>query len=295
VRIAYDMETGDPDDALALCILADHPAVELAALTLNPGTREQVGIARRILERAGAAAVPVGARAPDREAGAVSAFHREWLGDVAAAAPDAPAHEVLAAALQADPATVLVSGAPLHNVRDLLRNHPGVRIERWVAQGGFAGDNVVPPELRLPKFAGRTMTESHNFGANKKATLAVLNDDRVRARDLVGKNVTHGVAWDAALQAQVRAMDGVRPGLRLAAEAMDVFLAAEPAGKLLHDPIAVGAAIDPSIMTWVDAEVTYRGGRWGSEPAPGSRSRVAVAVDRAALLRTLVAPAERPG
>ena len=39
VRIVFDMETRDPDDVLALCLLCDHPAVELGAVTLNIACR----------------------------------------------------------------------------------------------------------------------------------------------------------------------------------------------------------------------------------------------------------------
>ena len=35
-----------------------------------------------------------------------------------------------------------------------------VILKRWVAQGGFAGDSVVPPEHRLAKFAGMTVRAS---------------------------------------------------------------------------------------------------------------------------------------
>jgi inosine-uridine nucleoside N-ribohydrolase len=239
VRIAFDMETVDPDDVLTLCLLATHPAVELAAVSVNPGSRVQVGVVRRLLERLDRTSVPIGARDPGRPSGnEVSQFHFDWLDGIAPRDPDMAAHEVLAAALAADPATVLLSGAPLHNVRDLLREHPDVRVERWVAQGGFAGDNIVPARLRLSKFAGATSTESHNFGANKKATLAVLADPRVRERRLVAKNVTHAVAWDPALHAAIARLDTPTLGVRLMYEAMDVYLREHREGKLLHDPIA---------------------------------------------------------
>eukprot|EP01043_Picozoa_sp_COSAG02_P064766 COSAG02_NODE_9568_length_2177_cov_1.125120_1_plen_422_part_00 len=41
-RICFDMETGDPDDVLALLLILAHPRLELRAVTLTPGTREQV-------------------------------------------------------------------------------------------------------------------------------------------------------------------------------------------------------------------------------------------------------------
>jgi inosine-uridine nucleoside N-ribohydrolase len=164
-----------------------------------------------------------------------------------------------------------------------------VHLQRWVVQGGFAGDNLVPAERRLPKFAGRTMTESHNFGSNKRATLAVLRDARVHRREIVSKNVTHGIAWDRQLHAEIGALPASTRGLRLAHEAMSVYLRSEPSGKLLHDPIAACAAIDPSIVTWAEVEVTYEAGRWGARPARDSGTFISVDLDRDAFVRTLVA------
>ena len=291
MRIAFDMETRDPDDALTLCLLATHPAVELAAVTVNPGARAQLGVVREILGRLGAADVPVGSRDPASTADALSSFHHEWLGDPGPAEPDGAAHDVLAAAVSA-PGTVLVCGAPLHNVRDLLLRHAEAIVDRAVLQGGFAGDNLVAVEDRLLGFAGRTATESHNFGANKRATLVVLDDPRVRTRDLVSKNVTHGVVWDAALQRRLRETDGLTGGMRLACEAMDVYLRSRPDGKALHDPLAACAAIRPEVCRWAQVKVSYSGGRWGAEAAADSSTSITIGVDQAAFLRTLVEPAE---
>ena len=238
--------------------------------------------------------MPVGSRNPDGLSAAVSPFHGAWLGTTEPADPDGPAHELMASAFQNWPSTVLLSGAPLQNVRDLLRRHANVRVERWVAQGGFAGDNLVPQERRLAKFAGRTMSESHNFGGNKNATRIVLDDPRIQLRQLVAKNVTHGVVWDQRIQHIIGELDGLTAGARVAHDAMSVFLADAPSGKLLHDPLAACAAIDPGIIDWQEVRVTYEAGRWGAEPAPGSGTFISVGVDRAAFLRTLVAPAAWP-
>jgi pyrimidine-specific ribonucleoside hydrolase len=292
--LAFDMETRDPDDALALCVIATHPAVTLEAVTVNPGTREQIGVVRRILERLGALRVPLGARNPDATSNAVSGFHYVWLGDCRPAIPDAVAAELLGSVLRREPDTVILSGAPLHNIRDLLRHDPDVRVERWVAQGGFAGDNLVPSQRRIPKFAGRMTSESHNFGANKNATLTVLADPRVRLRQIVSKNVTHGLVWDESLQRMIGALDGLTPGLRVAHEAMSVFLRDWPSGKLLHDPLAACAAIDETLITWVEVSVIYDAGRWGAESASGTGTFISTDVDRSRFLRTLVAPARLP-
>src|SRR5688572_32694507 len=109
------METRDPDDVLALCLLATHPDVELAAVCVNPGTPAQLGVVRTLLDRLGCR-IPVGARNTRSTADAVSSFHAEWLGGIPAAEPDAIAHELLAATMTAHPDAVLVTGAPLHNL-----------------------------------------------------------------------------------------------------------------------------------------------------------------------------------
>jgi inosine-uridine nucleoside N-ribohydrolase len=44
--VVLDMETGDPDDFLTLLLLAGHPAVNLRAVTITPGSPAQVGVVR---------------------------------------------------------------------------------------------------------------------------------------------------------------------------------------------------------------------------------------------------------
>jgi len=219
IPVAFDMETRDPDDVLALCLLATHPAIELAAVTVTPGTRQQLGLVRTILELC-ERKVPIGARNPASAAAAVSQFHQDWLGKLPESDPDARAYDLLAAQFMAVPETVLLTGAPLHNLRLLLLNHPRVQISRWVAQGGFAGEPLSPLEYQLSKFAGQTARESFNFGGDKKATLSALASSNIACRQLVSKNVTHGVAWDALFQSRVKRATGLTNGAQLACKAI---------------------------------------------------------------------------
>lgn len=275
--LVFDMETRDPDDVMALCLIAAHPGLQLMAVTITPGTPEQIGIVRHVLERLGCQ-VPVGARATDSPALAVSQFHRDWLGRVADSQPDGIAHEILAQTLT--PAATLLTGAPLQNLRLLLKRHREVRISRWVAQGGFAGDFLVPETDRLSKFAGREFCESFNFGGDKKATLEALRTPRIGRREFVSKNVTHGVAWDEAFQQRVRNAGHLTAGATMVLEAMDVYLHGHPEGKLLHDPLAVSAVVDPGCFRWAEVEVLYQSGRWGSAPVAGTNTFITTGVDR---------------
>ncbi|MCP3099276.1 nucleoside hydrolase [Myxococcus sp. K15C18031901] len=282
------METSDPDDALTLCLLATHPDVTLRAVTVTPGTRLQVGVVRHLLARAGRSDVPVGARNPAAERESLSPFHTKWLGPVPPSEPDALAHEVLALTLGRFPEATLLTGAPLQNLRLLLDGHPEVTLRRWVAQGGFAGDNVVPPEHRLPKFEGLRTCPTFNFNGDPKGALLALSSDRIGRRELVSKNVTHGVAYDGAFHERMRPYRATTPGLALIFEAMERYLRDRPEGKLLHDPIAACAAIDPGIATWTEVKMVRERGEWGSEPASGTHTFITVAVDRERFFATFV-------
>jgi pyrimidine-specific ribonucleoside hydrolase len=275
--VVFDMETRDPDDALTLCLLATHPGLRLVAVTVNPGIRQQIAVVREILERLDRT-LPIGARDVSSTANAVSAFHTAWLGPLADREPDGVAHEIMASAFATQPDAVLLTGAPLQNLRNLLREHPTVTIRRWVAQGGFAGDNVVPPERRLAKFDGRTLCESFNFGGDKKATQTALASSQIMQRDLVSKNVTHGFAWDQHLQSRLLAASELHAGAALAREAMAVYLQEHPEGKLLHDPLAACAILDRDAFAWEEVEVLYERGQWGATLRRGTGTFITVAV-----------------
>lgn len=114
---------------------------------------------------------------------------------------DAPGHDVLAQVLtEFGPAnTLLITGAPLSNIKALLDYHPEIHIARLVCQGGFAGDNVVPPEKRLSKFAGLNAMASWNMGGDIAAAQQVLSSPLVASRIFVSKNVCHGVTYTEKL------------------------------------------------------------------------------------------------
>lgn len=84
---------------------------------------------------------------------------------------------------------VIISGGALTPVARLLRD--GGRIGCLVANGGFAGDNVVAPDQRLRKFRGRNTVREYNFGLDVASTDFVLKSNRIDRIFLVGKNVCH--------------------------------------------------------------------------------------------------------
>lgn len=288
IYAAFDMETQDPDDVLTLCLLATHPSVYLLAVTVNPGSRAQVGVVRHVLARLGKGSVQVGSGRPDHPKKCVSSFHYRWLGDVPEADADGRAPAVLHDAHEAAcGGLTLVTGGPLTNVADYLSWMPGLGASITI-QGGFAGDSVVPEPHRLEKFAGRETCPTFNLNGDVAAAKAVLAYRGFRSRRLVSKNVCHGVAWDREMHERVRPSKDAHSGLAMVFDAMELYLRNKPSGKLLHDPLAACAAIDPSFVTWAEVEVYRERGEWGSRLSPGSGTRISVAVDRSRFEQLLI-------
>ncbi|MBB2911127.1 pyrimidine-specific ribonucleoside hydrolase [Streptosporangium becharense] len=288
--LLFDMETQDPDDVLTLCLVACHPAVRLRGVTLTPGSPAQVGLVRRVLRLLDRDDVPVGAEDPGTGKDHVSAFHHRWLGTPPPSQPDASPPDLIARTLERHPDAALLTGAPLRNLGRLLDERPEARLSRWVAQGGFAGDNVVPPEHRLPKFEGRDACPTFNFnGEPRAARRALSSGERIGRRDLVSKNVTHGVRYDREFHERLRPYRDRTAGLGLIFSGMERYLRKRPAGKLLHDPTAACVAVDRTVASWAEVEVVREeSGAWGVRPAPGSRTFITVALDHERLFEIFV-------
>lgn len=287
-QIAFDMETNDPDDAFTLCILATHPLVELVSVTVMPGSDEQVGVVRHILKTLGRDDVPIGSYRIGPDPKPVSGFHYTWLGKATASKPDGEAADILRGTLSQG--VTLLTGAPLKNLGVFFQRYGETlgqgAIHRWVGQGGFAGDSVVPPELRLAKFAGKETCPTFNFNGAPDTAKLMLATDKIGERLLVSKNVCHGVVYDTPMHTEI----GKRlrtPGMELVYQGMAKYLARTPEGKKFHDPLAAAVAIDPSVCVFREVDVYRQKGEWGSRLASGTNTRISIDIDRPKFLDIL--------
>lgn len=218
--VVWDMETHDPDDFLTLLLLLGHPRVRLKAVTVTPGTPQQIGHVRRALSWFDAD-IPVGAHDLDHPKECVSSWHARAYGSVAPSRDAEPGDEVLLRCCDED--TTLITGGPLKNLGRALQ-HEGFRLGRLVAQGGFAGEGVVPPEHQLDKFKGMTTCPTYNLNGDPRAALAALADDRIGRRMFVSKNVCHGVVYDEAFHEMIGAHVDDSPSLRRIWDGMESYL-----------------------------------------------------------------------
>jgi hypothetical protein len=286
LELVWDMETGDPDDFLTLLLLLDHPAVALRGVTITPGTPDQVGLVRLALGWFGRDDLPVGAHDLDHPKACVSAWHRETFGDWAPSRDAVPGGELLHALC--GPTTTLLGGAAPKNLGAALARD-GFRLGRWVQQGGFAGEGVVPPERQLAKFRGLRSCPTFNLNGAPKAALAALASPAIGERRFVSKNVCHGVAYDQALHDAFGAARSRRASIARVWEAMDGYLRRHPGGKLFHDPLAAACAIDPEVGRWAEVRLLREKGGWGAELAAATSTWIIVDHDPDRFVRTLLA------
>ncbi|CAE7529874.1 unnamed protein product [Symbiodinium pilosum] len=286
-EVVFDMETGDPDDVLTLLLLASNPRVKLKAVTITPGASEQVALVLWILQELRLTGVRLGAQEWPRNADkkCLRGKFYDSFGRVPDAVVQGAAIEPAASLLLecCDANTTLLTGGPLHNLGAAL-DMGGLTLGRWVAQGGFAGEGVVPRHLQMEKFAGKSSCETWNFNGNQLAAKAALASKAIAQKVLVSKNVCHRVVYDSRLHQafknalQAEKAETVRAeALKLLYNAMCNYARGD--GKKLHDPLAMAVAVDEGVCHFEEVRVYRDSKGWGSVLEAGTNTWISVDYD----------------
>jgi inosine-uridine nucleoside N-ribohydrolase len=291
LNLVWDMETNDPDDFLTLLFLAGHPQVNLKAVTILPGTSHQIGLVRHALQTWFNLDIPIGVHEliTPKTKSTVSQWHYDAYGDIPPSNFALLASRVLLDNCDSD--TTLLTGAALTNLRSAIKHSTTspFTVGRLVAQGGFAGEGVVPPQLQLDKFKGLSVSPTHNLIGDTKAATAVLSYSGIAQRYFVSKNVCHRVVYDQHMHDTIAQHKHDNLALNLIWQGMDVYLKTNPSGKILHDPLAACCAIDPTIGTWAEVELYREGNAWGARLARGSDTWIIIDYDHDKFMRVFTA------
>jgi inosine-uridine nucleoside N-ribohydrolase len=151
-KIVLDTDIGtDIDDAWALGYVLKSPSVDLLGVTIADGdTAQRARLACKLLARLGRTDVPVavGRRTPAVPADRLD-YQFAWAEDFREYAPVAtPAVQFLADVIHKNPNQVtLVAVGPLHNIGDLVRQHPDVipLVKRIVLMSGSIAASYYGP------------------------------------------------------------------------------------------------------------------------------------------------------
>lgn len=274
-EFVFDMETGDPDDIFTLALLATHPRSNLVAVTIHPGGPDQIGLVKHILSLLNKS-IPVGIGCPKKVANRVGSFYYDWLGPIPTGYSDGPATEVLRYAVEYYPDAHLVTGAPLTNIAAAKKNSIKF-FKTWICQGGFAGANILPPNMVLTKFKDRITCPTYNLGGDTKAARYLLCDDPtpISVRRLVPKSLCHGIFYTPKVDEIIPF--GAHEGLDFIKRGMNAYFKKHPNGKALHDIIAAVAALNPEIFSWTSITPYTDKNGWGC--TPGGSISIATDVD----------------
>lgn len=288
IDVVWDMETGDPDDYFTLLLLIGHPEVNLKAVTVTPGAPDQMGLVKKVLDNF-KLNIPIGSFNIDHPKKCVSSWYHKMLGKIKPFTNVRQGADIIME--NCDEETTIITGGPLKNLGSAIIKYPNLEVGRLVAQGGFAGEGVVPDHLQLEKFRCMRTCATYNLNGDPQAGLRVLSFEGIKIKRFVSKNVCHGVYYDRELHNQLGSlkMSGIPEHLKMIYFGMDKYLEKHPKGKKFHDPLAACAAIDESIIDWREVEIFREKGKWGSRLRDGSNVWISVDYDREKFIKTLLA------
>jgi inosine-uridine nucleoside N-ribohydrolase len=245
IPVVIDCDPGH-DDAVAILLALASPEVELRGISTVAGNQtidKTTRNALKVLELAGRTDVPVvrGADAPLRRALRTATVHGESGLD----GPDLPEPATLPANDDPvgwlEPGVVLVATGPLTNVARWIER--GVAIERIVWMGGAIAEGNVTPAAEFNAFVDPEAA-AVVFASGVELTM-------------VGLDVTHKALFTRAHAERLRGTGRVG---RVVAELCDFILpfheqAYRFDGWPVHDAVAVGHVIDPTLLTTLHTNV----------------------------------------
>lgn len=250
-KIILDCDPGH-DDAIAILLAGRHPQIELLAITTVAGNQsvEKTTLnALKVCSLAGLRSIPI-AKGMDRPLVVQPQHAADIHGESGLDGPDIPEPDlepvnthavdfIIELLLQSDGDITLVPTGPLTNIALAIRQEPAIlpKIKAISLMGGAIGLGNVTPSAEFNIYAD-PHAAALVFGCGRPITMCPLE-------------VTHQALATESVMNRLRSTD--RVVATLAAELFDFFaetyrkVFAFPAAPV-HDPCAVAAVIDPTII-----------------------------------------------
>lgn len=291
--VHFDMETADPDDVLTLLFLLGHPEIALVGLSVTPGRADQIKLLDYLLHKFSAPldiALSYGNRKFHRS-GVSGVYYkhypeakewqprREWSSDVAG---------VLKGVHSKHPDLCILTGAPLTNIAAYMKEAT-LPLKRWIAQGGFAGDNIVEPEHRLEKFSGLLTCSTFNFGGDIPSAEFLLSTPLIQYRRLLSKNICHGTVYSKEFRSAFSRLSGLSETHQAIFDFLEKqYISKGNYEKKIHDLVAAVALTNPDICGYRKVELYCEKGKWGSKENQASNTEISVNIDLDKFQKTFI-------
>lgn len=264
MKLIIETDIGrDADDFFALCYLIS-AGVEIVAITVSPGDKDQIAVAKGLLKECGVDC-PVGSAKPDRDKSSVGGRHLDFLrahGHPLLSAPDGYGPDIITEAMLQHPDAELFVCGPLQSVGPYLAS--GGKLGRATMQGGFMGYSVHGRDVvRLEKFENKLFESTFNLSGDKTGAKSFLSGN-VESRSFVGKHLCHTIIYDQNIHQQVKLNTPENRAMEVFHEHMDLYLSHQPV-KMFHDPTAAVCHLHPECADWIRGNLIYAKGKWGTE------------------------------
>lgn len=298
MKVFVDIETGDPDDILTLIYLLGLDQIDIIAITIMPGSQKQINLVKYVLSKfSNKQDIPIGSYR--YEQGSLSPWYTKAFGKI----PDYTDKQITIDAGElmfklCDDNVVLFTGGPNKNLGKAMEKGE-FKLGLWMAQGGFAGYNVVPEEHVLPKFKNKLTFPTYNFGGSIKESSNALKHDGIKKRMLCSKNVCHNVIYDNELK--TRLIDYIDTNkdknknkyisIKLIYDALDRGYRGRNnrgEGKKLHDLLPAICITYPDVCEWRQVELYNDKYGWGSNIKEGTNTFISVSHDKQKFIEYLL-------
>lgn len=236
----------DPDDFFTLCYLIS-AGVNIRGITITPGDKDQVAVARLICKVAGLD-IPIGVKDLSRDKRSSGGVHYKLLekyGMPKESDPDGLGKDIIHSIVKQYPDCELLSIGPVSNVATFMRRSIHV-FKKATMQGGFLPYSLHTPKRTLKKFEGKSHIQTFNLNGDVNGGIEYASTDQILERRFVGKNICHTVVYDKDIHKRVVPKDDVSSLFHVG---MSIYLSKHDSKKY-HDPTAAVCHLHPEIGKW---------------------------------------------
>jgi pyrimidine-specific ribonucleoside hydrolase len=252
MNIIFDMETGDPDDLITLLLLLINSDVQLQGITCYQGSPIQIGLIKHVLTLANKEYIPIGGLnsiEPSELSPYYSNIVGTWDNSFALQSPT----EVLKEVFTNHPDTHLLTGAPLTNIANFLKEFPNLIINKMTTQGGYLGD-IVNEEQKLSKFKDRKEIRTYNLTNDTDAFTIVNSSKQIKELTYVTKDLCHGFLYSLEIHNKIIFND--TPIQNLLKKCLEYFTLSGK-GKAMHDPLAMLIMLYPELGETIPINMNF--------------------------------------
>ena len=251
----------DPDDFFAISYLIAS-GVNVRCILISPGDPDQIAIAKFLCKEVGLN-IPIGASKDNRTKHSSGSIHHELLKKYNYPLDeknDGMGEDILVNIFQNYPESELFIIGPVTSIGKYISKH-NPTIKKATMQGGFLPYHIHTPGKPNYDFFGKTWLPTFNLNGDRPNGQTFLNAN-IAERRMVGKNVCHGVIFNAETFKKVES-----PKTRaseLFCEAAKMYLDRHD-GKKFHDPTAAACHMHPEIGTWIRGKTIKMEGGWTTQ------------------------------